>query len=305
MDNLTQIDLEILNAITTTKNIDSSAHNIRKNGKLHHKQISPNINIKTKEDQPGIDIIVDENTQGESVFIPVIVTENITDKVYNDFYIKKNAIVTIYAGCGIHNCTNNPSEHSGIHRFYVEDGAKVVYIENHYGKGQGDKTLNPVTEIYLEKNATLEMHTSQIKGVSNSIRTTTAELKENATLIIRENIKTHDNQKAKTIFKVNMQEKNSSAHIISRAVAIDSSTQEFESILIGNAESYAHSECDAIIEANGKAIANPLIIANHQDARLVHEATIGKIAGEQLNKLMTLGLTKEEAEEKIIEGFLK
>ncbi len=296
----------ILNNITDINNLEFSAFNIRHNGKLYSKKITDNINIISKTDSEGIDIIVDGKTNGESVYIPVIVSKGgITDKVYNDFKIGENADITIYAGCGIHNCENTSSEHSGIHRFFVEKNAKVKYIENHYGKGSGEKVLNPVTEVYLEEGSTLEMHTTQIEGVDSTIRETKATLKENSTLIVRENIKTHNNQIAKTIFDVTLNGNNSSCHLISRAVAVDDSSQEFISKLTGNAKSYAHSECDAILEGNAVASASPVVISNNADAKLIHEATIGKIAGEQLTKLMSLGLNKKEAEKIIIDGFLK
>ncbi len=296
----------ILEKVTKIKDIDTSAHNIRLNGTLYSKKVNDNINIVSKENNSGIDIYVKENSVKEVVFIPVVVSSGgLNDKVYNDFHIGENAEVSIYAGCGIFNCTASSSEHSGIHRFYVSKNAKVKYYENHYGKGHGNKILNPVTEVYLETGSKLEMYTTQIEGVNSTIRTTKGIVKKDATLIVRENIKTHDDQNAKTIFDVVMAEENSSCHLISRAVATKNSTQEFISKLTGNAASYAHSECDAILEGNAKVIAKPEVIANHVDAKLIHEATIGKIAGEQLLKLMTLGLSKEEAEKIIIKGFLK
>lgn len=273
---------------------------------MHSKSITDNINIVSKKDVEGIDIFIKENTVDEKVFIPVVVSKGgLNDKVYNDFHVGKNANVSILAGCGIHNCTKERSEHSGIHRFYLEENATVKYVENHYGKGTGEKILNPVTEVYLKKDSTLEMQTTQIQGVNSTIRETKGSIGEGATFIVRENIKTHGNQFAKTIFNVTLDGENSSTHLISRAVAVDDSSQEFHSNIVGNAKSYAHSECDAIIEGNGKALANPVVSANSPDAILVHEATIGKIAGEQLQKLMTLGLTNKQAEDVIIKGFLK
>lgn len=306
MNNLTKEEIEILSKITNIDKITNGAYNIRKNGKLHKKEITENINIVSKKDVDGIDIYVSKNAQNESVYIPVIVSNGgINDKVYNDFHIEENANVTIYAGCGIHNCTETLSEHSGIHRFFIKKNAKVKYIENHYGKGSGEKILNPVTEAYLEEGSILEMHTTQIEGVSSTIRTTKGIVKKDATFIIRENLKTHDRQVAKTYYDINLNEDNASCHLISRSVATENSSQEFHSKLEGNSKSYAHSECDAIIEGNGKVLANPVVIANSPDSVLIHEATIGKIAGEQLNKLMTLGLSKKEAEDVIIKGFLK
>ncbi len=308
IDNLEKQEVEVLNKITNIKMIESCAFNLRRNGKLFAKKTTDNINIIGKTDSEGIDIVVKPNTKKENVFIPVLVSESgLSDKVYNDFYIGENSDVTIYAGCGIHNCNDKPTEHSGIHRFYVEKNAKVKYIENHYGTGEGigEKILNPVTEIYLKEGSTLEMQTTQIEGVDSTIRKTTGEILENATLIVRENIKTHGKQIAKTVFDVELNGENSSCHLISRAVATQDSKQEFYSKLVGNKKSYAHSECDAILEGNGKASAFPTVIANDIDATLVHEATIGKIAGEQLMKLMTLGLSEEQATKVIIDGFLK
>lgn len=306
MDNLNAEEVDILAKITKVDKLDKGAYNIRKNGKLHQKMDSENINIVKKENQEGIDIFISEKANGDNVFIPVIVTKgDIVDKVYNDFYIEKNAVVNIYAGCAIHNCANDKSEHSGIHRFFVGENAKVKYIENHYGKGSGDKILNPVTEVYLKENSSLELHTNQLEGVNSTVRVTSGNVKKGATLLIRENTKTHSDQMLKTFFDVSLDEEDASCHLVSRAVALDNSVQEFNSKLVGNSKSYAHSECDAIIEGGAKVTANPYIIANSPDTVLVHEATIGKIANDQLEKLMTLGLTIKEAENMIIKGFLK
>lgn len=306
MDKLNKEELDILKKITNIEKIESCAYNIRKDGKLFSKKITKNISITAKDKSEGIDIHIKKSDKKENVFIPVIVSQGgINDLVYNDFYIEQGAEVNIYAGCGIHNCSNKTSEHSGIHRFYLGKNSNVKYIENHYGKGDGTKILNPVTEVYLEEGSILEMHTNQIEGVSSSIRKTSGVLKEKSTLIVRENIKTHLDQEVKTYFDIVMEEKDSSCHLISRGVATENSRQEFYSKLVGNAKSYAHSECDAILEGNGIAIANPIVIANSPDSILVHEAKIGKIASDQLNKLMTLGLTTKEAENVIIKGFLK
>ncbi len=306
IDKLNKEEKNILENITNINDVEFGAYNIRHNGKLYSKKVTENINIVGKTDSEGIDIIVESNCQNENVYIPVIISSGgINDLVYNDFYIKENAKVTIYAGCGINNCSHDSSEHSGIHRFHVGKNATVKYIENHYGHGTGEKILNPVTEVYLEKNSKLEMYTTQIEGVNSTIRKTSGNISDDATLIVRENIKTHDKQYAKTIFDVNLDGENSSCHLVSRAVALNDSLQEFVSKLTGNKKSYAHSECDAILEDNGKVIAKPEVIANCPDATLIHEATIGKIAGEQLIKLMTLGLTEKEAESVIINGFLK
>ena len=281
---------------------------LEKTGEGIERKITDNINIVTKKDKSGIDIIVKENTKFEFVHIPVIITESgLKDVVYNDFYIGKNANVTIIAGCGIHNDHHKDSTHNGIHRFYLEEGAKVKYIEKHYGEGSGDgkRILNPITEVELKNRATMEMETVQIKGVDSTIRETKAKLDDSTNLTISEKIMTHGNQFAKTEFYVELNGENSSTHVTSRSVAQDESKQEFISKVLGNTKCYAHVECDAIIKDNGKVVAIPEIDANNVDANLIHEAAIGKIAGEQLMKLMTLGLTEKEAEEQIINGFLR
>lgn len=307
-NNLNDIEKNLLKTIADIENTPFGAYNIRKNGKGIDRNTTANIDIVTKTDKPGIDIIIKENTKNESVHIPVILTENgLTDMVYNDFYIGKNADVTIVAGCGIHNSSCSTSEHDGIHTFYLEENAKVRYIEKHYGEGDGTgkKILNPQTIVYLKNNATLEMETTQIKGVDSTIRETNGYLSENSNLIVKERIMTHGNQTAKTIFNVELNGKNSSTHVASRSIAKDTSIQEFVSNVNGNELCFGHVECDAIIMDNAKVISTPKIVANNINANLVHEAAIGKIAGEQLIKLMTLGLTEKEAEEHIISGFLK
>jgi len=304
MNDLDKHLLKIINEELTRKD---SAYNIRKDGKSIERNSTDNIKIESKKNKPGIDIYVKENTINGYVHIPVLLTESgLSDKVYNDFHIGKNAIVTINAGCGIHNDMYKDSSHNGIHRFFIEDGAYVKYIEKHYGEGEGKgkRILDPVTEVYLGKNATLEMDTAQIKGVSSTIRKTKGVLDDNAKLVINEKIMTHEEQTAKTIFDVELNGKNSSAKVTSRSVATENSYQEFVSKVTGNNECFGHVECDAIIKDNARVLSDPKIFAKNIDARLIHEATIGKIAGEQLIKLMTLGLSKKKAEETIINGFL-
>ncbi len=305
MENL---DINLLNSITDYSRIRKGAYNIRKNGKGIERQVTQNINIVPKKDKPGIDIIVNENTKDEYVHIPVIITESgVNDLVYNDFYIGENADVTIIAGCGIHNDKNHDSLHNGIHRFFLKKGARVKYIEKHYGEGEGTgkRILNPVTEVYLEEDSMMDMESYQIKGVDSTIRETKGELNENTNFVVSEKIMTHGIQFAKTIFDIKLNGVNSSTHVKSRSVATDDSYQEFISKTYGNSKCYAHTECDAIIKDKAKVIAIPEVIANNVDANLVHEATIGKIAGEQLIKLMTLGLSEKEAEAEIINGFLR
>ncbi len=308
MDKLTKIDEQLLQEVSNLENIPNGAYNIRKNGEGIERKITENVNIVTKEDKSGIDIIVKEDTKFEYIHIPVIITKSgLKDVVYNDFHIGKNANVVIVAGCGIHNDHHENSEHNGIHRFYLAEGAKVRYIEKHYGEGEGTgkKILNPVTEVYLKAGSILEMESAQIKGVDSTIRTTKAQQDENTNFVVTEKIMTHKEQYAKTIFEVSLNGDNASTHVTSRSVATDNSEQYFESKIYGNAKCFAHSECDAIIKDNAKVTATPEITANNVEANLIHEAAIGKIAGEQLTKLMTLGLSAKQAEEQIINGFLK
>lgn len=303
-----QIDKKLLKEISDIDGEIKGAYNIRKNGKGIERKVTENINIVTKTDKPGIDIYVKENTKFEFVHIPVIITESgLNDVVYNDFYIGRNANVVIIAGCGIHNDHHKDSQHDGIHRFFLEEGAKVKYIEKHYGEGSGDgkRILNPVTEVYLKEGSNMEMETVQIKGVDSTIRTTKGVLENNTSLVILEKIMTHGNQTAKTSFNVELNGENSSTKVTSRSVATENSVQQFESHVEGNSKCFGHVECDAIIKDSAKVIAIPSIIANNVEANLVHEATIGKIAGEQLMKLMTLGLDEKQAEQEIINGFLK
>ena len=307
-EKINRIDKELLGEISNLENIPKGAYNIRKNGEGTERKVTENINIVTKTDKPGIDIYVKENTKFEFIHIPVIITESgLKDLVYNDFHIGKNANVIIVAGCGIHNDHHKDSEHDGIHRFYLEEGAKVRYIEKHYGEGSGDgkRILNPVTEVYLKAGSSLEMESSQIKGVDSTIRETKGELEENTNFVVSEKIMTHGKQFAKTIFDVQLNGENASTHVTSRSVATEDSEQFFVSKIYGNNKCFAHSECDAIIKDNAKVTATPEITANNVEANLIHEAAIGKIAGEQLIKLMTLGVSEKEAEEEIIKGFLR
>lgn len=305
---MNKIDKSLLNIISGINGKITGAYNIRKDGAGIERKVTDNVNIVTKKDKPGIDIIVKENSKNEVVHIPVIITaKGLTDVVYNDFYIGKNADVTIIAGCGIHNDHDVKAQHDGIHRFFLEEGSHVKYVEKHYGegKGTGERVLNPVTEVNLKNGSSMEMETVQIKGVNSSIRTTKGKLLKDTNLVIQEKIMTNGNQFAKTIFDVKLNGENASTHVTSRSVATEDSNQEFISKIYGNKKCFAHIECDAIIKDNGKVKAVPAITANSVEANLIHEAAIGKIAGEQLTKLMTLGLSEKEAEEEIIKGFLK
>ena len=305
---LKDIDKGLLNEVSNLDDIEKGAFNIRKNGKGIERKVTPNVNIVNKEDNSGIDIYVKEDTKFEFIHIPVIITESgLKDVVYNDFHIGKNANVIIVAGCGIHNDHHKDSEHDGIHRFYLEEGAKVKYIEKHYGEGNGEgkRILNPVTEVYLKEGSSIDMESYQIKGVDSTIRETKGILEKDTNFVVTEKIMTHGNQYAKTIFEVELNGDNSSAHVTSRSVATGNSKQHFVSKIYGNAKCFSHSECDAIIKDDAKVTAVPEVVANVVDANLIHEAAIGKIAGEQITKLRTLGLTEEEAEQEIIKGFLR
>ena len=301
-------ELQLLQIIADMGDSTDGAFNIRANGQLANRKVTENIDIKTKTDNPGIDIIIKPGTVGEDVHIPVIISETgLTDLVYNDFYVGENSDVTIVAGCGIHNCGEKESRHDGIHTFYVGKNAKVKYIEKHYGEGDGngENVMNPTTIVNIEDGGYMEMETAQIKGIDSTKRVTRATLASSATLVIHEKIMTHGSQIAETDFSVDLNGEDSGANVISRSVAKGNSRQKFVSMIKGNNRCSGHTECDAIIMENGKVSALPELTANHIDASLIHEAAIGKIAGDQLIKLMTLGLTEQEAEEQIINGFLK
>ena len=298
----------LLEKVADLHEIPEGAYNIRSNGGLGGRNTTANIDIVTKTDKPGIDIIIKPNTRKESVHIPVVISESgLKDMVYNDFYIGEGADVTIIAGCGIHNCGDQDSAHDGIHSFHVGKDARVRYVERHYGEeeGTGENIMNPTTIIEIDEGGYLEMETTQIKGIDSTIRNTSAVVGKGATLIVKEKIMTHGRQHAETVFNVDLNGEGSSTNVISRSVAKDNSTQTFLSKINGNSECYGHTECDAIIMDNASVRAIPEITANDINASLIHEAAIGKIAGEQLIKLMTLGLTEQEAEEQIVNGFLK
>lgn len=303
---MNNIDNELLKNISGTFSY-TNAYSIRQNGESIKVNSTSNITIKPKTDMPGLDIYVKDNTINETIDIPVLISNaGIKDIVYNDFYIGENVDITIIAGCGIHSEIEEDAEHDGIHRFFIEKNSSVKYIEKHYaeGFGRGKKIISPTTEIFMKDGSSMDMETSQIRGIDDAIRTTKAILENDAKLVINEKIMTHEKQKAKTVFEVVLNGRNSSSKVTSRSVAIDKSKQEFISKVIGNNECFGHVECDAIVKDKAKVISTPKIVANDINASLIHEATIGKIAGEQLLKLMTLGLSKERAEETIINGFL-
>lgn len=308
MGELNEAQRKLLEEISGLSCMPHGAFNIRANGELAQRNVTENIKITSKSDKPGIDIRISSQAKGETVYIPVVMDESGTvDIVYNDFFIEEDADVTIVAGCGIHNCGSSDSQHDGIHRFFVGKNARIKYVEKHYGEGdgKGKKILNPVTEVYQEEGSVVEMEMVQIKGVDSTVRKTVAKLEKSAKLIIKESLMTHQKQYAVSEYVTELNGEGASADVVSRSVARDDSYQKFVSDIVGNSRCYGHTECDAILMDNARVIAVPGLDGASVDATLIHEAAIGKIAGEQLIKLMTLGLTQEEAEEQIINGFLE
>ena len=302
------IQKNILKEVADLDSLPVGAYNIRLNGQSAGRSSSANIEIVSKTDKPGIDIIIKPGTVNESVHIPVVISETgLKDLVYNDFFIGEGSDVTIVAGCGIHNCGDSESAHDGVHTFHIGKNARIRYVEKHYGEGEGrgKRVMNPTTEIYIEEGGSMEMETTQISGIDDTFRKTTAELAANASLVVKEKIMTTGDQTADTDFTVDLNGDGSSANVVSRSVAKDTSKQNFVSRLNGNCACAGHTECDAIIMDKAVVLASPQLTAASVDASLVHEAAIGKIAGEQLIKLMTLGLTEQEAEEQIVNGFLQ
>ena len=305
---LDAIQRRLIQEIADLHEVPEGAYNFRANGQLAGRNTTANIDITSKENGSGIDIRIKPGTKKESVHIPVVLsTSGLKEVVYNDFYIGEDSDVVIVAGCGIDNCGNQDAEHDGVHRFFVEKNAKCKYVEKHYGSGdgKGKRILNPVTEVYMEEGSYMEMEMVQIKGVDSTERTTKAELKAGAKLVVRERLMTHGSQNALSVYHVELNGEGSTADVVSRSVARDTSYQKFDACVVGNAPCSGHTECDSIIMDQGRILAVPSLEANNVDAMLVHEAAIGKIAGEQIIKLMTLGLTEQEAEEQIINGFLK
>lgn len=308
MQKFDSIQEKLLEAVAGFHQIPTGAFNIRANGATAARNSTEHIEIVPKEDGTGIEIRIKPGTKKESVHMPVILSQTgLKEVVYNDFYIGDDADVTIIAGCGIHNSGSAASQHDGIHRFFVGKNARIKYVEKHYGSGDGngERIMNPQTIIEIDENGYMEMDTVQIRGVDSTVRKTDAKLAAGARLVVLERLMTHGNQRAESYFKVAMNGEDAGSNIVSRSVARDHSYQAFISDIEGNAKCSGHSECDAIIIGDAKISALPKITANNPDAALIHEAAIGKIAGEQIIKLMTLGLTEAEAEEQIISGFLK
>ena len=305
---LDKIQRDLLAEIAGLHGVPEGAYNIRSDGKLEARNTTANIDIVTKTDKPGIDIYIKDGTVNESMHIPVIIEQSgLKDLVYNDFHVGENCDVTIVAGCGINNCGSQDSQHDGIHSFFIGKNSKVKYIEKHYGEGdgKGGRILNPTTLVNLDEGAYMEMDTTQIKGVDSTKRDTRAKLAAGATLVVREKLMTHGKQLSDSLFVIDLDGDGSSANVVSRGVAREDSRQILVMKINGNASCYGHSECDSIVMDNGYVQAIPEITANSVEASLVHEAAIGKIAGDQITKLMTLGLTEAEAEEEIVAGFLK
>ncbi len=305
---LDEIQKRLLSEVADLHAVPEGAYNIRSNGASAGRQSTANIEIIPKTDVSGLEVHIRPGTKHESVHIPVVMTQSgLKELVYNDFFIGDGADVVIVAGCGIDNCGPKDSEHDGVHRFYVGRGANVKYVEKHYGSGEGRgrRILNPGTEVYMQEDSSMEMEMVQIKGVDDTARTTTAELAAGARLVVRERLMTHGSQRALSAYTVTLNGAGASADIVSRSVAREDSFQRFDAKIVGSAPCHGHTECDSIIMDRGRILAVPALEANHVDAELVHEAAIGKIAGEQIIKLMTLGLTEQEAEEQIISGFLR
>ena len=305
---LTDIQKQLLAEIADLHKVPEGAYNIRANGVSAGRNSTANIEITSKEDKPGIDIRIKPGTKNESVHIPVVLSESgLKDVVYNDFFVGDDSDVVIVAGCGINNCGNQDSDHDGVHRFFVGKNAHVKYVEKHYGEGEGSgkRILNPTTEVNLGEGSTMEMEMVQIKGVDSTIRTTLAKLDKKARLVVHERLMTHGAQHAVSEMEVYLNGEGSRTQVVSRSVAQGSSSQVFYPRVEGNNRCFGHVQCDAIIMDSARVQAIPAITCNHVDASLIHEAAIGRIAGDQILKLETLGLTPEQAEQKILEGFLR
>lgn len=304
---LTQTELVLLRQIADLEKTPQGAYNIRKNGQADSRSSTANILIESKTDKPGIDIRIKDGTKNESVHIPVIVTQSgLSDMTYNDFYIGDDCDVLIVAGCGIHNSGCETAQHDGIHTFYIGKNTKLRYVEKHYGEGEGsgERILNPVTKVYVGEGSSVTFETTQIKGVDSTNRNTEIVVGKNAEVIINEKLMTHGNQTARSDMEIILEGDGANGRVLSRSVATGESEQIFYPKMTGRAECFGHVECDSIIMGKAKISSIPAIIAEHPDSVLVHEAAIGKIAGEQLLKLMTLGLDEKQAEERILKGFL-
>lgn len=305
---MNDIDRSLLETVASLHEIPQGAYNIRKDGKSAARNSTDQIQITPKEGADGIEIRIAAGTVNQSVHIPVILSQSgIQESVENDFYIGEDSDVLIVAGCGIHNAGSETSTHSGVHTFYVGKNAHLKYVEKHYGQGEGTgaRIMNPTTVVYLEEGATIEMDMTQIRGIDSTNRITTIHVGKGAEATLTERLLTHGTQKAESHVDIFLDGEDSTSRILSRSVAQEASEQVFFPCMTGNAKCFGHVQCDSIIMGNAKISSIPAIRANCTDAQLIHEAAIGKIAGDQLLKLMTLGLTEEEAEEHILNGFLK
>ena len=304
---LSPIDENLLETLTELHGMPRGAFNIRRDGELVSRSSSAYIDIESFTDKAGIKVTIKPGTKGETVYIPVIITKSgLSDVVYNDFHIGEGADVTIVAGCGIHNDGVHKSQHDGIHSFWLGEGSHVRYIEKHYGEGDGtgERVLNPTTNVYMGANSRCEMEMTQLRGVDSTVRDTNCELEAGAKLVLTEKLLTHGKQEAISNMNIRLKGDGSSVQVISRSVAQDDSVQVFNPLVVGEAACRGHVQCDAIIMGRAKVKAIPGIEAASEEAQLVHEAAIGKIAGDQIVKLMTLGLSEEEAEAEILDDFL-
>ena len=304
---MNNVDIRLLKEIADLEGTPKGAYNIRKNGQLDSRKTTANIDIVTKEDKPGIDIHIKPGTKHQSVHIPVLLTETgLDDLVYNDFFIGPDCDVVIVAGCGIHNEGSETSKHDGVHTFYVGENSKVHYVEKHYGEGEGtgERIMNPQTIVYLGENSTMQMDTIQIRGIDSTLRDTQFYCEAGSEVVVTERLLTHGAQTAESDMTIQLNGQGAKGRVISRSVAQDTSRQVFHPVMVGNSQCFGHVQCDSIIMGQAHIESIPAITANHPDAQLIHEAAIGRIAGDQILKLMTLGLTEEEAEEEILRGFL-
>ncbi len=305
---LDALDKSLLKTVADLEDLPKGAYNIRKNGKLLSRQVSASIDIESNADGTGIIVKIKPGTKNESVHIPVILSQaGLYDVVYNTFIIGDDADVTIVAGCGIHCGSSEPEGHAGIHEFRVGKQAKVTYVEKHYasGDGRGKRTLNPTTKVFLEEGAQANMELTQISGVDEANRVNEAVLGADSMLLITERVLTDGEQTAVSNNNILLQGAGSRANMISRSVMKGNSKQIFYATIDAQNKCFGHIECDAIIMDNGANETMPSLKAGHPDAELTHEASIGKIANDQLTKLMSLGLTYDQAVNRIIQGFLK
>ena len=294
---ITEIDAKLLEKIADLTGKPAGAFNIRKDMGCEARQSTEHIAIDPRADgKPGIDIHFKAGTKGETCHIPVIISQTgMSDMVYNDFYVADDCDVNIVAGCG-------------IHTFHIGRNCRVHYTEKHYGEDAqgetGKNVMNPQTIVYLGENSTMQMDTVQIRGIDSTLRDTRFYCEAGSEVVVTERLLTHGAQEAESDMRIELNGHDAKGRVISRSVAQDKSHQVFHPVMVGNAQCFGHVQCDSIIMGDARIESIPAITANCPDAQLIHEAAIGKIAGDQLLKLETLGLTPEEAEETILKGFL-